>query len=393
MAVVSPFQLVHTFGLYEAEAASNCLVGRHKRLDICLSESAGSSVSTAAGETHSEGTPTSQNESLLLGSAILPSGGPPGLLSLAFDEPAYICLDGYNSTDSSSIDHGSSDIPMTVRSECSVSGHVWLLCQDPDGSRRVQDALDESSPHETREALLQELHGHACKAMRDPHANHVLQKSISIMTPSSLQFMIDELLESDGLATAIARHRYGCRIVQQLLKRCSASQVSGLAEALMQEVVSLACHNFGNFSVQHLLQFGTEEQRDQLAQAIVSNAETLSSSKAGDGVILAAMEHASSKDKLLLAQAVLHEPGLLVRLAQGRFGHSAVMHMLQVLDGQESLQAYMVLKGEMATLRASTRFSRVVVKYLEETTLNLDGVSREGNAMTHQASPLRVFEL
>jgi len=185
-----------------------------------------------------------------------------------------------------------------------------------------------------------------------------------------LQFMVDELLERDGLATAVARHRYGGRIVQQLLKRCSASQVSGLAEALMQETVTLACHSFGNFSVQHLLQFGTEEQRHRLAQAIMSSAETICRSKAGDGVVASALEHASSEDKLLIAQAVSLEPGLLVELAQCRHGHSAVLRMLQVLDGQDSLQAHMGLALGIATLRTS-RYGRVVAKHLEEKTLHM----------------------
>jgi len=220
-----------------------------------------------------------------------------------------------------------------------------------------------------REAVLQEFRGRAVKAMRDPHANHVLQKCISIMAPTSLQFMVDELSERDGLATAVARHRYGGRIVQQLLKKCSASQVSGLAEALMQETVALACHSFGNFSVQHLLQFGTEEQQHRLAQTIMSSAETVCLSKAGAGVVAAVLEHASSKDRLLMTQAVLLVPGLLVELAQCRHGHTAVLRMLHVLEGQDSLQAHMSLAMEIAKLRAS-RFGRVVAKHLEEKALH-----------------------
>merc|ERR1712107_870699 len=117
-------------------------------------------------------------------------------------------------------------------------------------------------------------------------------------------------------------------------------------------------------AVQHLLQFGTEEQRHRLAQTIVSNAETICRSKAGDGVVAAALEHANSEDRLSIARAVLLEPGLLVELAQCRHGHSAVLRMLHLLEGQDSLQAHMGLAMEMPTLRAS-RYGRVVVKHLE----------------------------
>jgi len=391
MAALSPFSHADAPAFLEAEAASSCLVGSHKR--VWLPECASSSVSTASGEAHSEGTPTPLSGGSLSGRVGSLSKSPPGLVPFASDEPAYIRLDAYTSTDSASLGEAPSEMPMVVRSECSVSGHVWLLCQDPAGSRRVQDALDKCSSHEAREALLQELHGHAVKAMRDPHANHVLQKCISIMEPDSLQFMLDELLERDGLATTVARHRYGCRIVQQLLKKCNSSQVSGLAEALTQEIVALACHNFGNFSVQHLLQFGTEEQRHGLVQAVIDDAETVCSSKVGDGVVAAAMEHANSEDKLLLAQTVLHKPGLLVLLAQGRHGHIAVLRMLQVLDGQESLQAHMTLAMEIAALRASTRFGRVVVKHLEDMMPQSGVRNREAQDMPSEESPAHEFEL
>merc|ERR1719195_744903 len=105
------------------------------------------------------------------------------------------------------------------------------------------------------------------------------------MAPDALQFMIDELMVSEGLATKVAKHRYGGRIVQQLLKKCGASQVSGLAEAVMQDAIALSCHTFGNYSVQHLLRFGTGEQRRQLVRTIVSNVETIGRSTAGSGII------------------------------------------------------------------------------------------------------------
>mmetsp|Transcript_100609 Transcript_100609/g.252222 ORF Transcript_100609/g.252222 Transcript_100609/m.252222 type:complete len:380 (+) Transcript_100609:74-1213(+) len=356
-------------GLERPGAASSRAPRCCLRLDALLSESAGSSVSTSARGTQPKGLQSSHGLGLPWSSPERLAQASPGSLPLAIDEPAYIRLGDCHSPVSTSAGDALSEISLSSRGERSVLENAWLHSQDPAGTRRVQDALDEASD-ETREVALQEFHGRAVKAMRDPHANHVLQKCISIMAPTSLQFMVDELLERDGLATAVARHRYGGRIVQHLLKRCSASQVSGLAEALMQETVALACHSFGNFPVQHLLQFGTEEQRHRLAQTIVSNAETICRSKVGAGVVAAALEHASSEDRLSIAQTVMHVPGLLVELAQCRHGNTAVLRMLQVLDGQDSLQAHMGLAMGIATLRAS-RYGRVVAKHLEEKTLQM----------------------
>jgi len=324
---------------------------------LLSAESAGSSVSTSARDTPPEALPSSTRS----------EDAKSGALPIAVDEPAYISLEGRPPDIALAAESAPpSDKSEPLRIECSVLGNAWVLCQKPDGSRRVQEALDEAPP-ERREAVLREFHGRAVKGMRDPHANHVLQKLIALMAPGSLQFMVDELLEREGLATAVARHRYGGRIVQQLLKKCSASQVSGLAEALLQEAVTLSIHNFGHFSMQHLLHMGTEEQRHRLVQTILDNPETICKSKSGDGVVASAMEHGTSEQKLLISRAVLLQPGLMVELAQGRHGHSAVLKMLQVLEGQESLQAHMGLAMDIAALRAA-RYGRVVAKYLEEKT-------------------------
>merc|ERR1740123_724110 len=106
-----------------------------------------------------------------------------------------------------------------------------------------------------------ELRGHVAKALRCPNANHVLQKCIATVNSEYLQFIIDELLGRSGLVTQAARHRYGCRIVQQLLKKCSHEQVQGIAGLLLEDATMLSCHSFGNFVMQHLLEYGTEDQR------------------------------------------------------------------------------------------------------------------------------------
>jgi len=263
-------------------------------------------------------------------------------------EPAYISLN--------------SEPPPSV-SGCPESGSVWLLSTDAAGCRRVQDALDKAASLEARMALAHELHGHVVKAMRDPNANHVLQKCISTMPADSLQFMIDEIMSRDGLVTTAARHRYGCRIIQQLLKKCGASQINGLSEALLQDTMDLSLHTFGNFSIQHLMQFGTEDQRQRLVLTVVDNVGVLSRSVSGSGVVAAAMEHAASEDRVSIARAVLQEPEALPCLAQVRRGNTAVLQMLQVLDGREHLRACLSLAKDVAALRGS-RYGRPVADYL-----------------------------
>lgn len=250
------------------------------------------------------------------------------------------------------------------RVRCPVAGRVWLLSQEPAGCRQVQEALDAAPCDAAREALVRELRGHVVKGMRDPHANHVLQKAISMMPPGSLQFMVEELLARDGLPAQAAKHRYACRIVQGLLRRCAAAEASGLVDALLRDAVALAGHSFGNFTLKVLLQVGTEEQRYRVVRALERNMGVVCRSGYGAGVIARAMEHADSHDRVWIARAALQEPCLLTCLAQSRHGDDAVLRMLQSLHGQEYTRACLSLVADLATLKASG-FSILVAEYLE----------------------------
>lgn len=284
----------------EEEEQQQHLGQRRARHCTWCSESAGSLVSTWAGETESEGnsSPASQQQSLL-------------------------------------------------------SGRVWLLSKDQQGCRLVQDALERAASDEEREAIAQELHGRVAKAMRDPSANHVLQKCISTLSVTSLQFMFDELLARQGLAAQAARHRYACRIVQQLLQRCGAIQTSGLVEAMLQDTLTLVCHPFGHHTIKQLLQCGSEDQRYRIVRTIEQNMGTIGRNSHGSNIIAAAMEYAALEDKVWMARAALQEPDLLVFLAQSRQGDDAVLRMLQALGTQERTRGCEELVEHAAVLGAS----------------------------------------
>jgi len=206
------------------------------------------------------------------------------------------------------------------------------------------------------------LHGHAVRAMRCPHANHVLQKVISTMPAASLQFMVDEITQDDA-AKKIATHRYGGRIVQQLLAKCEASQIRDLAEALLQDAVALCCHTFGNYAIQHLLRFGTAEQQYRCLRTIEQNIGAIARSPSGVSVIEAAMQHTCSLDRLWLARAVVQDPELLPHLAQARHGPGVVSQVIVVLPERERARACQVLTEAGAELRPS-RYGKKVLASL-----------------------------
>lgn len=249
-------------------------------------------------------------------------------------------------------------------SECMVRGRVWFLAQDPKGCRLVQEALDLAASEEVRVALAYELKGHVAHALRCPHANHVLQKCIAGMKSESLQFIVEEVTARSGLVAQATRHRYGCRIVQQLIKKCQPQQVHALAEVLLADATAFSCHPFGNYVMQHLAEHGTEDQRHRLIRAIERNVATIARSTSGCGVLSAAIKHGAKEDTVWLARAVLQESGLLRVLAHARHGNDAVLILLRTLEGNERDYATSDLFGDIIALRGS-RYGRSVAEHLE----------------------------
>jgi len=250
--------------------------------------------------------------------------------------------------------------------DSSIVGRVWKLSQDPLGSRLVQAALERADSEEQRCLLAHELSGHVLRTMRCPHGNHVLQKIVDTMEqPESLQFIVDAFTHRNRLVVQAAKHRYGCRIVQRLLKACPPAQVSEITQTLVEAASTLACHMYGHYVVQHLLQFGTEDQKHQLVRCIEQNAVDIGHSTVGGSVLMTALTHAATEDKAWIARAFAKDPQVLLFSAQDRCGHAGVLAMMSVLQDRGDQHIRANLAQRLDTLRES-RFGRVIAKKLDE---------------------------
>lgn len=226
------------------------------------------------------------------------------------------------------------DGPGSDASPVAVARRVWQTSQDAKGTFKVQKALEECGSDAARWALVSELRGHVLQATQCPHANHVLRKAISLMPPQSLNFIVVELMgHGPGVINEIARHRYGCRIIEGLLLKCQLEQVRGLVDSLFLDATALCMHMYGNFVMQRLFEHPTSLMRFSLLQVIHSNLPTLGTNFYGSAVVGKAMQCASHEEKLLLAHTMISVNGLLAAIARYRHGKSVVDLVLATLEG------------------------------------------------------------
>lgn len=248
-------------------------------------------------------------------------------------------------------------------SRVSVTGHVWELSRDAQGSRQVQEAIDVAANDEERAAIAQELHGKVWEALECWNANHVLQKLISSMRPQASQFIIDEI-RSRGSAAYAAQHCFGCRVVERLLEHCTPEQVGPLVEDLLEAGPKLCTDQYGNFVVQHVLEFGTDEHKHRMSRIVAGHIGSIPGDYHGCSVVSAALTHSLPKDKIVVARSVLARRGFLLCMARQRHGHDAVMCLLNLVNTKERMEAERQLRASIGHLQRS-RYGRVMAKYLE----------------------------
>lgn len=230
-----------------------------------------------------------------------------------------------------------------------VTGRVWELSQQPQGSREVQNALVVAQDDKAVASLVGELRGHIWEASRSPHANHVLQKCIGLMRPEDLQFLVDELIPHNLLVQA-SRHKYGCRIVQQLLEHCEADQIQSLAEVIIAQASHVACHPFGNYVIQHLLSHASPQRSQALREKLQKDIRVLASDPYGGAVLSKAMSVLPFDEKQALARSLIQDPSILTNLACSRHGRPAAEAALGLLQGYERSEVEAVLAHNQETL-------------------------------------------
>eukprot|EP00418_Pyrodinium_bahamense_P009193 CAMPEP_0179110146 /NCGR_PEP_ID=MMETSP0796-20121207/51393_1 /TAXON_ID=73915 /ORGANISM="Pyrodinium bahamense, Strain pbaha01" /LENGTH=394 /DNA_ID=CAMNT_0020808275 /DNA_START=24 /DNA_END=1209 /DNA_ORIENTATION=- len=250
-------------------------------------------------------------------------------------------------------EHGEAEGPNKLAlEEMWWSGRVWSLSRDPTGCREVQAALDAAQSEEERIALAAELQGRISEALRCPHANYVLQKCITVMRPRHLQFIVDEILfKGAGAVAHVARHKYGCRIIQRLLEHLSAAQLHGLVEGLLVDAIATCKHPYGNYVMQHLLEHGTARQRHDLIQLLTQHAATVGKDSYACEVVGKAMALGTREDQVSLARALLQVPGFIPLMARTQRGHVSTKLILRVLEGPEHEEARCKISAEAALTR------------------------------------------
>jgi len=178
---------------------------------------------------------------------------------------------------------------------------------------------------------MRQMHGHVVELLDSPHGNHVLQKCIEVLPPDTVQFVVDELCAFPDHGLSIAKHRFGCRILERLMEHCPADQTRVLVEDVIRNVYVLCRHPFGNYVVQHILEYGTQTQRSVVIDALLQGGVMqLAMHRFASNVIERALGQCNAEDRRLLVHHLVSDPSTTLAMASSRYGSFIAQRLLEL---------------------------------------------------------------
>lgn len=224
----------------------------------------------------------------------------------------------------------------------SCTNQVWELSKSVRYCRLIQHAFELADEKE-QVALVSELRTRVVEATMDPNANHVLQRAIELMSPGSVHFVLQELIDYKKGMSELAKHRYGCRVLERLIEHFPPELLERLVDEMLSDAHSLLGHPFGNFVMQHLLEHGHEGCKRALVRLLLCrdnvDLKFAAAHPHACSVLDKALSYAHPQDQSALAKQVLDIDGLLATMACHRGGFAATQRVFKVVSDDKALHA------------------------------------------------------
>jgi len=244
-----------------------------------------------------------------------------------------------------------------------LGNHVLALALAPCSCRVVQRLLEVLAGNE-RDWLMVGLFPHVVELYESPHGNHVLTKAIEVLPRQSLLPVVAHV-EQKGVV-AVARHAFGCRVLERLIEHGDETQMCGLIDVIVQRAEELARHQYGNFVVQHLLEHGSSRRRTLVLDRLLPSLPHLSMHRTATHVVQQALNTCSAQGQHTMAQALLQAEGAhsLLQIAASRYGSYVVEEMFNLFGNKgPGKEAHARLEKASIEHWESPAFQRVAGRY------------------------------
>jgi hypothetical protein len=217
------------------------------------------------------------------------------------------------------------------RSISEIRGNVLQMSFEPHGSCVVQRAMeraksladDTSGQVDFRMAILDELRGHVLELVGSRHGSLTLSEVMRQVPIAWISFVLEEIAGVEG---EMARHPFGCRILESLIEHEDAP--NNLFEKLLREASSLICNDYGIYILISILERCIPRYGHQIAQVIRRKTCQHAKAKKASKVVDKALVYCEDADKQAIAMDLFMIPEGFLQTAVCEGGSFVVKELL-----------------------------------------------------------------
>ncbi|RGP78125.1 pumilio domain-containing [Fusarium longipes] len=229
------------------------------------------------------------------------------------------------------IEHGSQ--AQKARVIEAVKGHFSELCINQYGCRVMQKIVESCLAIQTAELLpeIQETE-HLKSLMRDEHANHVIQKIVSVMPPEHFRFITVVCQKN---ARELSTHQASCRVVQRVLERADEEDVKTLLRELHLVMDKLITDQWGNYVAGHIIQNRGPEDRDLIFDRVMSDLMRLCQNKLASHVVEKCIKFGTPQQRTQIRERLSpanDTENTLYNMMRDQYGNYVVASLLRYLE-------------------------------------------------------------
>jgi len=211
---------------------------------------------------------------------------------------------------------------------------AWRLALTRAGTRLVQKALDVARGPR-RDALIAELAAHSVELYESAHGNHVLSRLVEVM-PSAVLGPFVERLALKGVMS-IAKHRFGCRVLERLIEHCSETELGSLLDEIIVMSETLSIHAYGNYVVQAIFEHCKDARKREVLLRLLPHMPRLAMHRTASHVVQRALDYTEEAYQRAIVDVLLRAPSphSLVDIACSKYG-SYVAQQLAAVRGLQT---------------------------------------------------------
>ncbi|PPR08084.1 hypothetical protein CVT24_010545 [Panaeolus cyanescens] len=244
-----------------------------------------------------------------------------------------------------------------------VEDQAYELSLDIYGCRVVQKAIETVSK-DHQKTIISKLEPEIFDCIRHSNGNHVIQKLVEVVDPSLLTFLP---FISENLCT-LAKHPYGCRVLQRCLEHLSVKHSQDILDAVHTNVVELMEDQYGNYVIQFIIQNGRVHDQTKIMNKICSDFINLGRHKYASNVCERALVCADSDLRARMINELLRgdprdfkQESPLSIMVKDQYGNYVLQQALRVAEGEQKRNLSELLPPLLSFLQeTTTNYSRSI---------------------------------